>query len=1109
MQTDVFLNLYRAMRTARRIDELGYDLSRRGEASFHLGGSGHEGTSALAPHLTPDDWLHCHYRSRALLLLRGLPVEQFLHNLLATAEADAQGRRMPPFHADPSLHVLSQPTLVGNNALQAVGVASAVRDGPGRPIVLCGNGDGGAQEGEVLEAIAEAARSRLPVLFLFEDNRYALSTPTAGRTFYSRPDGEPRAFHGVPIRRLDGADVPAAYRAFGRLVAAMRRDRGPRIVVFQCERLLSHSNSDDQSIYRSDEDLSAARRNDPIPRLADALRAAGVPEERLRAIDREVEERLRQALAAARAAPAPASPGETRRLLPHGADTAAREYRGAAPDAAGGLSLIEAMRATLRSKLAADPAVWLFGQDIEDPKGDVFGLTRGLSTEFPGRVQNSPLSESTIVGMAVGRALAGGRPVVFLQFGDFFPLAYNQIQAELAAMHWRTAGRWEAPVIVMAVTGGYRPGLGPYHAQSPEAVMCHVPGLDVFMPSNAADAAGLLNAAFEARRPSVFLYPKNLLNERSLATSGDVERHFVPIGRARMARPGRDLTWVGWGNTVALCEKAAEALAAAGIETEVIDLRTLSPWDKATVTASAARTGRLIVTHEDTHTCGLGAEILATVGEAVRTPVRMARVVTPDSLLPFHYGLQLALLPSVRRLLEQAAAMLDLDLQWERPHVDEPGRRTVRAIGASPSDENIRIVRLHVKRGDSVREGQILASIEADKAASEIAAPESGMVEELFAGEGDLLRAGDPLLRLQTDATAATARAAREAEEERPVLRRRAVAAPLVRAAPPAAGARPVVISSICSALGSREVTNEELVKSYPDWDPRDVVQRTGIAKRYWIGPGETAVTLAVRACRKLFERESLSIADFHAIICSTGTPLSTTPSLACRILKELNPTPGAVQMQAHDVNAACTGYLYALQQAYDMLRHDSDARILLITSETLSPVLNRDDPGTLFLFGDAATASLICCESRSGNIHSRVSRPVLSALGEEEKVLFVPAMNSGDHIEMDGKHVFRVAVKKMIDMLERACAADGITVGDLDMIVPHQANERIIEAIQRAIKFPTEKVYYFIRDYGNTSSNTIPLALESLVPGHARGRLGLTAFGGGFTFGAGILDVF
>ncbi len=1097
-----YLELYRAMRTARRIDALEGELAQRGEASFHLTAAGHEGSAALAPHLAPGDWLHPHYRDKALILARGFPPARYLHSLMATAGSDAQGRRMPPFVADRALHLLSMPTLVGNNALQAAGVAAAVRDTPERPIVFCALGDGGSQEGEVLEAVAEAVRARLPVLFVIEDNHLALSTVTRGQTFYSRPDGEAESFYGLPIHRIDGSRVPEACETFGRLVAGMREDRGPRLVLLDVERLASHSNSDDERVYRSEEILERIQARDPIRDLADRLRAAGVDAATFERIEAEIEETLAAAVAEARAAPRP-TPGSAKRPLPAALRAASAEPAEGEP----ALTLRDAMRRTLHRRLAEDPRASLCGQDIEDPKGDVFGVTRGLSTAFPGRVRNAPLTESTIVGAAIGRALAGERPIVFLQFADFFPVAYNQIFAELGSLYWRSAGAWEAPVVILAVTGGYRAGLGPFHAQSPEAVMAHVPGLDVLMPSTAADAAGLLNAAFASERPTVFLYPKNLLNERAVLAPESAVAKPVPIGRARVVRAGSDLTLLGWGNTVGLCERAAETLAGAEVSAEVLDLRSLSPWDREAVLASARRTGRLLVTHEDMRTCGLGGEVLATVAEELGPAVAVARVTLSDTYLPFNLENQLALLPSWRSLLDASARLLGLDLRWEEPEPVEPGVAVVKAMGSSPSDETVHLAELHAAEGDEVAEGDLLLSVEAEKASAEIHAPAAGRLEAWLAAQGDKVEVGTPVARIRT-ADPDWRPPGEGAAEATPVFgpwRRaaRTASAPARERVP-----APVVLGPVRSVLGSRVMDNEAFLPQFPAWNSDDVLQRTGIERRYWIGEDESALTLAVRACRELLEGERLRVADLDALICSTGTPLSMTPSLACRILRELSPARGDVLVQAHDVNAACSGYLYALQAAYDILHSRPEAKVLVVTAETLSPVLNREDPGTLFLFGDAATATLVRRAGPGDGPRVRLHRPVLSAKGEEPKVLFVPFPGRGC-VEMEGQQVFRVAVRRMVEMLERACDEAGIRVDDLALVVPHQANNRIIESIRQRIKLPPERMFNHIRKYGNTSSNTIPLALQQALPDQAHGaRVGLCAFGGGFTFGAAILDV-
>jgi 2-oxoisovalerate dehydrogenase E1 component len=637
--------------------------------------------------------------------------------------------------------------------------------------------------------------------------------------------------------------------------------------------------------------------------------------------------------------------------------------------------------------------------------------------------------------------------------------------------------------------------------------MLHTPGLDVFMPATAADAAGLLNAAFESGRPSIFFYPKNLLNERSSMSDVEVRKQFVPIGCARLVQAGTDLTLVGWGNTLALCEQAAQTLETVGVHAEVLDLRTLSPWDRDKVTASAVRTGRLIVVHEDTRTCGLGAEILATVSETSPVPVRMARVTTPDTWLPYHFPGQLDALPSFRKILECAAGMLEIDLKWEKAATDKPGWFTLRAAGSSPSDEVVRILAWHVTEGQTLQEGAALASAEADKAAFDMSVPVGGTVEKLLVAEGEPVRVGEPIARIRLP-KGAILPAAFATPEEKPVLSRRAVQPIRTNRGAGEKPAAPITLASIASALGSRVLENDALLRRFPEWDAADIVQRTGIEKRYWIGEGETVLTLAVRAARECLEREHLSISEIDALICSTGTPLSMTPSLACRILKELSPPRGEVMVQAWDINAACSGYLYALQSAYDYLTNRPAARVLVLTAETLSPVLDPTDPGTLFLFGDCATASLVSREPDRPTATARIHRPVLSAKGEDASILYVPFPGAREHLQMSGQQVFRVAVRKMIDMLEQACQQANLSVDDLAMVVPHQANTRIIEAIREKIKLPPERMFNHIREYANTSSNTIPLALQTVLAKQPAGaRIGLCAFGGGFTFGAGILE--
>ena len=1097
------------MVSARRIDQLEQEITNRGEAFFTLFSGGHEASAALAPHLTEDDWLHCHYRDNALLLARGLPLRAFFDNLYCKDNSSSRGRQMYGFMSDPELHLLSMAVPVANNALQAVGVAAAVRDQPTAPIVYCGVGDGTTQQGEFLEACAEAVRRGLPVLFVVQNNRYAISTKTEGRTFYSLPDGPADRLFGVPIRFGDGRHVNRVYDLFGEVVAEMRRQRGPALVVLDMERLGSHTNADDHSIYRSADDIARGRQTgDPIPIFERWLLEQGWNEAELAEVRKQAETAVAQADEEAVAGADPETTFEAKRPLKVELTHPSRERRGTGD----GLQLImrDAIKEVLRDHLRKDDRVLLLGEDIEDPKGDVFGVTRGLSTQFPGRVINSALTESTILGTAMGRALAGQRPVAFIQFADFLPLGYNQLVSELAMLYWRTGGQWQAPVIVMAACGGYRPGLGPYHAQTYESVVAHMPGLDVFMPSTASDAAGLLNAAFESERPTVILYPKSMLNNPELTTSADVDRQFVPIGTARKVRAGRDITLVGWGNTVLLCSRVAAALETAGVEAEVLDLRCISPWDHAAVLASTEKTARLIVVHEDNQTCGLGGEILATVAQRTRVPVAMRRVTRPDTHIPCNFVNQMEVMPSFQRVLTTAAELLNLEISWIPPSKAEEGVHIVQAIGSGPSDDTVTVVELMVQPGQRVERGDLLASLEATKSVFELTSPASGVIEKVLVSPGDVVEIGAPMMRINTGQQAQRPKPVTQEQCGTPVLTRKTTTGTL-HLPQQFKERRPfdVGVSSVATVTGSRVVTNSELlergaIRHVPAMSADDIIRRTGIESRMWAQNGENAVNMAAQACWNVLDREGLILEDIDLVICSTTSPTKSTPSMACQVLNALSQDKSELMAQAYDINAACSGYLYAFQAGYDYLQSTPLGRVLVVTAEVLSPLLDPEDFDTTILFGDATSATVLYGEAHFDKARARLHRPELSAKGEDGSTLTVPLLHDG-YIQMKGRRVFSEAVRLMVTSLNRACDREGLRVQDLSLVIPHQANQRIIDAIQSRIGV---RVYSNIRKYGNTSSTSIPLCLSDVLPATKKGeRLGLCAFGGGFTFGACILQ--
>lgn len=1113
---------------ARTVDRVEMELVNRGEGFFHVGGAGHEASVALALHLTPADYLYPHYRDKALMLARGVPAEQFFHGLLCTAGSTSAGRQMGAHLSVPEVNILPMTGPVGNNALPSAGVAHEILArlrrgeevgagaGAGVPLVLCSGGDSAVQQGEFLEAVAEAVRARLPVLFLIEDNGYAISTRTAGNTFFHLPTGPAREFYGLPIHRMDGRDVRACAKALGPIVAGVRTGQ-PALVVMEVDRLTHHTNADDERVYRDDAEMKRVRaQSDPISRLRAALLAEGVAESRLAELEAGVESEVRAAAERALRSPIPENAFDARPPAARHPKVPPAVPRGSspAPASAEARTMLESIRDVLRRQLAADPRVTLFGEDIEDPKGDVFGVTRGLSRDFPEQVKNSALTESTILGVSIGRAMAGGRPVACIQFADFLPLAFNQMASELSSIFWRTAGGWRAPVIVMAPCGAYRPGLGPYHAHTYESVVAHLPGIDVVMPSTAADAAGLLNAAFanqETGRPTVFLYPKVCLNDPALAASPADLDVVIPTGSARFVTRGHDLTVVTWGATVPLCARAVGHLAAAGVAVELIDLRSLSPWDREAVTASVARSGRLIVVHEDNLVCGFGAEVVSAVAEHCSTPFQARRITRGETFPPTNYVNQMEVLPNLRRILGAAAELCGLDLTWE----EDVGDRDVfvlEAAGSSPADQSVSVVEWRVAEGGTVTAGDPLADCEADKATFELRAPVSGVIRDLLPVDRKV-PIGSPLARILLRKADLPATPRRVPVEPKPRLTRRADAPAPARldvVVPDHAIGRRVKIgiSAIAAVPAGRVVTNEEMIARFPGRVAHDIFQRTGIESRRVLAEGETVVGLAARAARRALEDGGLRLGDLDAIFVSTSTPVSISPSMACLLHHELAGTGPAKDIQAVDVLAACTGYLYALQSAFDFCRSKPDANILVVTAEAMSEYTNPDDFDTAIVFGDAATATLVHGPSAPLFRRSRahLHRPVLSARGEDGTILHHGRRGS-PAVNMDGLKVFPMAVRQLIALLKQACAESEVAVEDLSYIVPHQANGRILDAVDQRLKLPKGRLVNRVLHSGNTSSSTIPVVLAELLTEQPRGLAGLCAFGGGFTFGAAVME--
>lgn len=1103
------LELYQFMVASRESDVIEAELVNSGEANFLASSKGHEGGVIFAPFLQKSDWLHCHYRDKALMLARGVSSEMFFYSALAKAESHSVGRQMVSHMSAPELNITSIVGAVGSNALQAAGVAYTVKYQAEHPIVLCAVGDGTTQQGEFLEAVAEAKRSTLPILFVIHNNNYAISTPTAGKTFFSLPDHtNPTTFYGIPITYVDGTNAFSSYDQIGQIIKEIRSTREPQFIVLNLERLDNHSNADDQRLYRSNEEIETSKKNDPLLLSYEYLLQNGISVKTLEQIKIETIKRVRQAIEIARAGTQPNSAFNAEAPLAKELEPMSGEYRGDF-NAEERYTMLEAMRETFNYHLAKNKQVCLIGEDIEDKKGDVFGVTKGLSTKYPTQVKNSALSESTIIGLSIGMALAGARPVAFIQFADFLAPAFNQIYTELATMYWRTNGGWQSPVIVFAACGGYRPGLGPFHSQTNESTYAHIPGIDVYMPSNAADAAGMLNAAFKSNRPSVFLYPKKLLNNASRydTTSNDIAKHLIPIGKARIEKSGTDITLIGWGNTVTICKEVAESLEQIGIAAELIDLRTIKPYDKRLIIQSVEKTKRLVVVHEDNITCGLGGDIMATVLEQCKSPIRAKRIARSDTYTPCNFTNQMEVLPSFEKTLAAACELLNITLHWEQQDKHDESIYTVEVIGASPSDESVLINSLFVTCGDSVKTGDKLVDIEASKAAGEILSPCNGTIEEIMVQESQRAVVGDTLLKIRLP-QGVTSQA--QQKRAKPILTKNIDLEVIhsIQVNKNNSGIYPVGIHTPVFRTGSRLVKNSELLDKFPDYSDADIVQRTGISQRYWLDDThENIIDITAQAAIEALTKANLRLGDINAIICATCTPDKyLTPSTACLVLERLYQIFGEHAIMAYDINAACSGFIFALQNAKDYLAARPNERILLITAEYLSKRTDKSDFDTAFLFGDAATATIVSGNNHINNCMAVIDQLFLSSIAEAGEVLNVPATEE-DSITLQGKKLFSFAVKSMSMATYKCCQNEGIELSEVDLVIPHQANQRIIDAIERRLNMKSGSMYSNIAKYGNTSSCTIPIAIAEAAPKLKQGnRILLAAFGGGFTIASALL---
>ena len=652
------LELYRKMLSVFFVEERMKVFVKQGKCSFNASTRGHEKVQiGMTMLLRPGfDWFFPYYRSKALAIGLGMPLKDvFLGMLSREGDPNSNGRNMAEHFSSRELNLVSRTAVTATQYLNAVGVARALQaEGDGR-VVHVSSGEGATSEGEFFEALNWAGREKLPVVFVVQNNGYAISVPQQAQTGSEIH----RIAQGFGIRtfHLDGTWYESMYQQLPPAIEAVRRGAGPILFEAEVVRIDPHSSSDDHRKYRSPEELAALAERDPIFLTERYLiRNAVLTAEEVEAFRTSIKAEVDQAAAEADAYPQPSAANLLAHIYSSGpaAPVVRPIYVAEKP-----VTMLDAINHGLREEMERNSKIVMWGEDIDDPKGGVFGVTRGLATAFPGRVFNAPLAEASIAGVAAGMAIAGYKPIVEIQFADYTWPAFMQLRNEIATVRWRSQGMWKCPVVVRIATGGYIKG-GPWHSACIEGIFAHIPGWRVVFPSCAEDAKGLIKMAARSDDPVIFLEHKGLYRKVQAQTNEPDADYVIPFGKGRIAREGTDLTIVTWGYTVHLAMEAARQLAAEGKSIEVIDLRSIAPLDDELIAQSVRKTSRVLVAHEDSLTMGFGAEVAARIGQScfeyLDAPVR--RVAAEDSFVPTAPNLEALVLPSAAGLRKAAEDLL-------------------------------------------------------------------------------------------------------------------------------------------------------------------------------------------------------------------------------------------------------------------------------------------------------------------------------------------------------------------------------------------------------------------------------------------------------------------